>query len=100
MGKASIRAALYLPAITVMRSNAEFKHFAARLAAHGKPYGVILGAVMRKLLIFYMGWSSIKRPMIRKGARSSSINNVIFVSKRLLDYRHVHINLWSTSLLV
>ncbi len=61
-GKASIRAALYLPAITVMRSNAEFKQFAARLAARGKPYGVILGAVMRKLLHIIYGVVKHKAP--------------------------------------
>jgi len=33
IGKASIRAALYMPAITVMSRNTEFKAFAARLAA-------------------------------------------------------------------
>jgi transposase len=55
LGKASVRAALYMPAITVMRSNSEFKAFAARLAERGKPYGVILGAVMRKLLHIIYG---------------------------------------------
>jgi transposase len=62
MGKASVRAALYMPAITVMRSNTEFKQFAARLAARGKSYGVILGAVMRKLLHIIYGVVKHKAP--------------------------------------
>jgi transposase len=55
MGKASIRAALYWPAITVMRHSKEFKQFAARLAERGKSYGVILCAVMRKLVHIIYG---------------------------------------------
>jgi transposase len=62
MGKASIRAALYWPAITVMTHSAEFKEFAARMAARGKPYGVILGAVMRKLLHIIYGVVKHKTP--------------------------------------
>jgi len=55
MGKASIRAALYWPAISVMTHSMEFKQFAQRLAARGKSYGVILGAVMRKLIHIIYG---------------------------------------------
>ena len=62
IGKASVRAALYMPAITVMRSSREFKAFAARLAARGKSYGVILGAVMRKLLHIIYGVVKHKAP--------------------------------------
>jgi transposase len=62
MGKASVRAALYMPAITVMSRNREFKEFAARLAARGKSYGVILGAVMRKLLHIIYGVVKHKAP--------------------------------------
>jgi transposase len=62
MGKASVRAALYMPAITVMSRNAEFKAFAARLAARGKSFGVILGAVMRKLLHIIYGVVKHKAP--------------------------------------
>jgi transposase len=50
VGKASVRAALYWPAITAMTHCPAMKQFAARLAARGKPKGVIIGAVMRKLL--------------------------------------------------
>jgi transposase len=49
-GKASLRAALYWPAITAMRRCAGFKAFAERLAKRGKPKKVIIGAVMRKLM--------------------------------------------------
>lgn len=62
MGKASIRAALYWPAITVMTHSSEFKQYAARVAARGKPYGVILGAVMRKLLHIIYGVVKHKTP--------------------------------------
>jgi transposase len=62
IGKAGVRAALYMPAITVMSHNAEFKQFAARLAARGKSYGVILGAVMRKLLHIIYGVVKHKAP--------------------------------------
>jgi transposase len=62
IGKASVRAALYMPAITVMSRNREFKAFAARLAARGKSYGVILGAVMRKLLHIIYGVVKHKAP--------------------------------------
>jgi transposase len=55
LGKASGRAALSMPAITVMSRTTECKPFAARLAARGKSYGVILGAVMRKLLPIIYG---------------------------------------------
>jgi transposase len=55
LGKASIRAALYWPAITVMTHSREFKQFAQRLAARGKSSGVILGAVMRKLIHIISG---------------------------------------------
>lgn len=55
MGKASIRAALYMPALTAMRCCPAFQQFAARLAARGKPKPVIIGAVMRKLLHILYG---------------------------------------------
>lgn len=55
VGKASVRAALYWPAITAMRCSEVFQTFAARLAARGKPKGVIIGAVMRKLVHIIYG---------------------------------------------
>jgi transposase len=50
VGKASVRAALYFPAMTALRCSPEVKAFAQRLAAKGKPKKLILGAIMRKLL--------------------------------------------------
>jgi transposase len=50
LGKASIRAALYFPAITAMTHCEACKAFAQRLAARGKPKKVIISAVMRKLV--------------------------------------------------
>lgn len=62
VGKASIRAALYWPAITVMTHSPEFKQFAARLAERGKGFGVILAAVMRKLIHIIYGVVKHKTP--------------------------------------
>ncbi len=50
VGKASVRAALYWPAITAMQHNPLVKALADRLEARGKPKKVIIGAAMRKLL--------------------------------------------------
>ena len=50
LGKASVRAALYWPAITAIRHNPLLKELADRLQARGKAKKVIIGAAMRKLL--------------------------------------------------
>ena len=50
VGKASVRAALYLPAITAIRYNPLIQVFVKRLEAKGKHTMVIIAAVMRKLL--------------------------------------------------
>lgn len=62
LGKASVRAALYWPAITAMRHCEAFATFAARLQARGKAKGVIIGAVMRKLLHVVYGVLKHKTP--------------------------------------
>lgn len=62
VGKAGVRAALYWPAIVAMRRCEGFKAFAARLAARGKAKGVIIGAVMRKLLHVVYGVLKHKTP--------------------------------------
>ena len=59
---ASVRAALYWPAIVAMRRCEGFKAFAERLAARGKAKGVIIGAVMRKLLHVVYGVLKHKTP--------------------------------------
>jgi transposase len=50
IGKASLRGALYWPAITAMSHNPIIRDLKERLAQKGKPIGVIIGAAMRKLL--------------------------------------------------
>jgi transposase len=50
VGKATVRAALYWPAITAMRHNPLVKALTDRLAQRGKSKKVQIGAAMRKLL--------------------------------------------------
>jgi transposase len=50
VGKASIRGALYWPAITAMQHNPVIRDLKERLERKGKPFKVILGAAIRKLL--------------------------------------------------
>jgi len=50
-GKANVRAALYMAAMSARRCNPVMKAFADRLAANGKPPMQIIVAVMRKLLM-------------------------------------------------
>jgi transposase len=49
-GRASVRSALYMAALTAIRCNPTFKIFAQRLKAKGKPPKVIIVAAARKLL--------------------------------------------------
>ena len=49
IGKASVRTALYLPALTAIRYNPLIQTFVKRLEAKGKHAMVIIAAVMRKL---------------------------------------------------
>lgn len=49
-GRATVRSALYMAAVTAIRCNATLKTFAARLRAKGKRPKVVLIAVARKLL--------------------------------------------------
>jgi transposase len=50
VGPASLRKALYLPAVVAMRTNPALRVFAERLRAAGKGPKVVVVAVMRKLL--------------------------------------------------
>jgi transposase len=50
-GRAEVRTALYMAAVTAARCNTELRAFYARLLTAGKPTRVALTAVMRKLLI-------------------------------------------------
>ena len=60
-GQASVRAALYMPTLSALRSNPVIKEFYARLVAAGKPGKVALTACMHKLL-------TILNAMLRHGA--------------------------------
>ena len=62
MGKAAIRGALYLPALTAMRYNPIVKALAERLEAKGKPKKVIIVAAMRKLMHLAYGVLKNKKP--------------------------------------
>lgn len=55
LGKASVRAALYWPAIAAIRFNPLIKALADRLRACGKAKKVIIGAAMRKLMHLAFG---------------------------------------------
>lgn len=50
VGKAAVRGALFLPAMSAMRFNPLLRTFAERLRNKGKSEKVIIGAVMRKLI--------------------------------------------------
>lgn len=50
-GRASVRCALYMAALTAQRYNPVIRAFAQRLKAQGKPFKVIITACMRKLLV-------------------------------------------------
>jgi transposase len=50
-GRASVRTALYMAALTAQRYNPVIRKFAERLKQAGKPFKVVLTACMRKLLI-------------------------------------------------
>lgn len=49
-GRARVRAALYMAALTAMRSNPVIKAYYAQLVARGKPHKVAMVACMRKIL--------------------------------------------------
>jgi transposase len=50
-GRASVRKALYMAALTARRINPVIRAFGQRLAAAGKPFKVVMVACMRKLLV-------------------------------------------------
>jgi transposase len=62
VGKASLRGALYFPAITAMRFNPLVRPLVERLQRLKKPWKVILGAVMRKLMHIAFGVLKHRRP--------------------------------------
>lgn len=58
IGDSALRAKLYLPALTARRSNPVLMAFAQRLSARGKPFKVMMCALMRKLL--HIVWGVLK----------------------------------------
>jgi transposase len=62
MGRSSLRAALYLPAVVAKRHNPVLRVFAQRLAAHGLAPKAVIVAVMRKLLHLAYGVIHSNRP--------------------------------------
>jgi transposase len=49
-GRAEVRSSLYMAAFNAARYNPVLRAFAGRLSAAGKPFKVVVTAVMRKLL--------------------------------------------------
>lgn len=62
MGKATVRSALYYPAITAIQHNPVVKQLAQRLEAKGKRKAVIRVATMRKLMHLAYGVLKNKKP--------------------------------------
>lgn len=58
VGDSALRAKLYLPAMTARRTNPVLKAFAQRLSERGKPFKVVMCALMRKLL--HIAWGVLK----------------------------------------
>lgn len=50
-GRAKVRAALYMAALVAMRHNPVMRSFATALRQNGKPFKVVITAVMRKLIV-------------------------------------------------
>jgi transposase len=50
-GRAALRRTLYMAAVAAIRFNPALRAFAARLKAKGKPFKLIVAAVMRKLVV-------------------------------------------------
>jgi transposase len=70
VGSASLRKALYLPAITAKNHNPLLKEFAQKLKQNGKSTKVIIVAIMRKMIHIIYGIIKSKTPFNQK----SSIN--------------------------
>ena len=62
MGSATLRKALYFPAIVAKKHNPILSEFAQKLANKGKQTMVIIGAIMRKLLHIIYGVLKHKTP--------------------------------------
>jgi len=62
VGNGRLRRAIYVPAMTALRSNSAVKAFGDRLKKRGKETMVVLGAAMRKLPHMYYGVLKSGRP--------------------------------------
>ncbi|WP_265350068.1 transposase [Stenotrophomonas maltophilia] len=62
VGDANFRKKLYMPALTGKTHNPTLKSFADRLSAKGKPFKVVMCAVMRKLIHLIWGVLRSGRP--------------------------------------
>jgi len=62
VGNGRLRRAVYFPAMTALRFNAEVKAFGDRLKERGKETMVMIGAAMRKLLHICYGVLKSGRP--------------------------------------
>ncbi|KAA8995468.1 IS110 family transposase, partial [Stenotrophomonas cyclobalanopsidis] len=58
VGDANFRKKLYMPALTGKTYNPTLKAFAERLSEKGKPFKVIMCALMRKLI--HLVWGVLK----------------------------------------
>jgi transposase len=70
-GNARLRKALYLPALTAVRSNPVLEAFFDRLVAAGKPKMQAVGACMRELVMIAYGVLKNRKPF--DPARSSRV---------------------------
>jgi transposase len=70
-GRAGVRSALYMAALSARRFNPHLKAFADRLAGQGKPKKVVLVAVARKLLVLANAILRSRKPWDEKVAAAA-----------------------------
>jgi transposase len=70
-GRAGVRSALYMAALSARRFNPRLKAFADRLAGKGKPAKVVLVAVARKLLVLANAVLRTRKPWDEKVAAAA-----------------------------
>ena len=71
-GRASVRCALYMAALTAKRCNPVFMAFAKRLEDHHKPFKVIITACMRKLLLLVNALVKTNQPWNKECAAQNA----------------------------
>jgi transposase len=70
-GRAHVRAPLYCAALAAVRYETGFRGFAERLRAAGKPFKVIMTAVMRKLLVLANTLVRENRPWLPEAPKAA-----------------------------